>query len=303
MHNLPRVLVGTLFCGENEFGLLKQSLHKQTYLHWDHFVLENLPNKEAHDRLYRTFMERSDDFDLFLKLDADMVFQSPESLRILVELFESEPELDHAILAVHDWASDMLIMGLHAYSNRAIWKTSDEELFVDYSPSVPGKRLSTKEPPAPIVIHSPDPSPFQAFQFGVHRALKVVQRDRSDLALFRSRMQWRLLENVWRRFLETNIRRLGLTVLGAEKVIRGEVEQAEYDANSDDLHNRFQEEFSGITTEELKRRLDGRWNSRRQRESIYLRNVGVKRLVRSACVEIPKRMAASVCHRLSSKYV
>lgn len=298
-----RVLVGTLYSGENEFEQSKHSLQQQTHTDWEQVVYKHLPNKEAHDRLYRTFMERSDDFDLFVKLDADMVFRSNRSLETVVDLFRSEPELDRALLAVHDWASGMLIMGLHAYSSRVVWEASEEDLFVDYSPRIPGKRLSTKRPPAPIVDHSPDPSPFQAFRFGVHRALKVVQRDRSDLAVFRSRMQWNLLGNVWKRFCRTDIRRLGLIVLGAESVITREVSQSEYDDDSDKLRRRFEREFADVTVQELRSRLHPHWEGQKQRESVYLQNVGVGRLLRSACVEAPKRLAASVYRAISNDYL
>lgn len=298
-----RVLVGTLYTGENEFEKGKQSLQQQTYTEWEQVVYKHLPNKEAHDRLYRTFMEQSGKFDLFVKLDADMVFRSKTSLQTIVNLFRSEPELDHAIIAVHDWASDMLIMGLHAYSDRAEWKVSDEDLFVDHSPDIPGKRLSTKQSPAPLVDHSPDPSPFQAFRFGVHRASKVVQHDRSGLAVFRSRMQWNLLTNVWQRFCQTDIRRLGLALYGAETVIEGSVRRRAYDDDSDDLRQWFEQEAADLSPEELKRRLRPRWEGRKQRESRYLQSVGVARLLKSACVEVPKRMAASVYHTVHRDYL
>ncbi|MCS3826460.1 hypothetical protein GGP85_001913 [Salinibacter ruber] len=298
-----RVLIGTLYTGENEFEQSKHSLRQQTHTKWEQVVYKHLPNKKAHDQLYRTFMEQSEDFDLFLKLDADMVFRSEDSLQTLVDLFKREPELDHALLAVHDWASDTLIMGLHAYSKRVVWEASEEDLFVDHSPFIPGKRLSTKRPPAPIVDHSPNPSPFQAFRFGVHRALKVLQRDRSDLAVFRSRMQWDLLGNVWQRFCRTDIRRLGLIVLGAEQVLKGEVSQSEYDDDSNDLRRRFERNFADLPIEAIKERLRSHWKNGLQRESVYLRNVGMGRLLTSACVEIPKRLAAFTYRTVSADYM
>jgi hypothetical protein len=298
-----RILVGTLYSAENEFEHSKRSLQRQTHTDWEQVVFKHLPNKEAHDRLYRTFMERADDFDLFLKLDADMVFRSERSLQTLVELFESYSELDHALLAVRDWASDSLIMGLHAYSSRAVWTTSGEELFVDHSPSVPGKRLSTKGPPAPLVDHSPDPSPFQAFRFGVHRALKVVQRDRSTLSLFRSRMQWNLLNHVRRRFSETGHRRLCLIVAGAEEVFAGRVTRSEYDDAGDDLRERYRQHYTDLSSNDLMSALSSWGDNPAQRWSTYVKTVGAGRIARSACVAIPKRMAATVYRHLSSEYI
>ncbi|HHP7239298.1 hypothetical protein [Longibacter sp.] len=292
-----RVLIGTLYTGENEFEQCMQSIRDQTHEDWEHVVYKHLPNKEAHDRLYRTFMDRTG-FDLYVKLDADMVFRSPESLETLVDLFREEPDLDHAILAVHDWASGTLIMGLHAFSDRAEWTASNENLFVDHSPEVPGKRLSTKEPPAPIVDHSPNPSPFQAFRFGVHRALKVVQRDRGKLDLFRSRMQWTLLGNIWDRFRETGIRRLGLVVLGAETVLENSVQRTSYATSNDHLRTRFEREYEQMPVDKMSAQLSPQWGSRRRREARYIRTIGVGRLFCSGAVDIPRRIASNLYHSI-----
>jgi hypothetical protein len=300
---IVRVLIGTLYTGENEFEQCKRSLQQQTHTDWEHVVYRHLPNKEAHDRLYRTFMEQSEDFDLFVKLDADMVFRSNASLQTLVNLFDSEPVLDHALLAVRDWASDSLIMGLHAYSNRAVWTSSDEKLFVDHSPSVPGKRLTTKKPPAPLVDHSPDPTPFQAFRFGVHRALKVVQRDRSELDFFRSRMQWNLLNNVQRRFKKTGHRRLGLIVAGAKEVFAGTITRTEYDDTSGDLHERFSKLYGDCTAGMLRSVLPSWGETSHYKWKEFVKIVGLNRIVKSACAAIPKRTAAIVYRQISSKYI
>lgn len=53
-----KVLVGTLYSGENEFSECKESLEKQTHKGFEHLIIENLPKKEAHHKLFSTFMER-----------------------------------------------------------------------------------------------------------------------------------------------------------------------------------------------------------------------------------------------------
>jgi hypothetical protein len=258
----PRVLVGTLYCGENEFEALKDTLQSQTYPHWEHVVYKNLPNKEAHDRLYQTFMEQQDDFDLFLKLDADMVFRTREGLKQIVRVFEEGSDLDHLILAVRDWYSDSLIEGLHVFSDRAQWEIGEEDRFVDPSPSIPGTRRELWTDPAPVIDHSPDPSPFQAFRFGIHRALKVVQRDRWMMVWGQVTRQWNLLRKCWVHFEECEDRRLGLALLGAEEVFEDQVDGSEYDQNQDILRSRL-EKYENMTTgkikNELKKRWEGKW--------------------------------------------
>lgn len=77
----PRVLIGTLYTDENEYPEMLRMLRTQTFTNWEHVVLKDLENKEAHDALYRLFMREKENFDFFLKLDADMVFRSPDSLK------------------------------------------------------------------------------------------------------------------------------------------------------------------------------------------------------------------------------
>ncbi len=281
MDNQPRILVGTLFCGENEFGALKQSLSEQTYPHWEHVVYKNLPNKEAHDRLYRTFMEEQDDFDLFLKLDADMVFRSGEGLEQIVELFEETPSLDHLTLAVRDWYSNSLIEGLHTFSDRARWETGEESRFVDPSPLIPGNEQKLWTDPAPVVDHSPDPSPFQAFRFGVHRALKVIQPGRWRPRYHQTRMQWRLLKRCWDHFRVEHDRRLGLATLAADLTMNGQVKPEYYDRDQSLLHEVFQN-YRGLSTRELVDRLESGWGNLWRREIDCLARVGGIRLMFSA---------------------
>jgi len=259
MRDTPGVLVGTLYCGENEFEALKQSLQEQTYSHWEHVVYKNLPNKEAHDRLYGTFMDQQDEFDLFLKLDADMVFRSDEGLEQIVRMFEEDSDLDHLTLAVRDWYSDSLIEGLHTFSDKARWKSEDESRFVDHSPAIPGEKRKVWSNPAPIVDHSPDPSPFQAFRFGVHRALKVVQRDRWIMRFRQTTGQWSLLRNCWEHFEEIDDRRLGFALLGAEEVFRDRAEGTEYDRNQELLKKRLKR-YENLSGNEIRQLLRQRWD-------------------------------------------
>ena len=67
-----KILIGILHCIENEYELCIQSLQEQSVKNWNHFVIRDLPNAEAHNALYSRFMEGSKEYDLFLKLDADM---------------------------------------------------------------------------------------------------------------------------------------------------------------------------------------------------------------------------------------
>lgn len=265
MRNQPRILFGTLNSGENEFERCLESLRAQHYSNWELKVFEHLPKKLALDTLYRAFMDRSAEFDLFVKLDADMVFLHSDCLIEIIRLFEERSSVDHIEMLLQDWFTDSLTMGLHVFSNRAVWRFSDEGLFTDIPPSVPGVRWSLFDKPAPLVIHSPDPSPFQAFHFGVHRALKAVQPDRKSFEYERAVIQWANLGKVWAHFVRSKDRRLGLAILGADLVLRGRVDQSQMNYTNVELLRIF-EQHSDLTSDELYRMLKRWWGSDLARE-------------------------------------
>lgn len=209
-------MIVTLYSGEQELASSTRSLEEQTFTNWHRQILRDLPNIEAHRRLYDLIMESRREFDLFVKLDADMVFERRTALSEIVEVFQRTRELDHAIFSVSDWASKQAIMGLHAYSNRVQWLSSAETLFVDPRPNVPGQWQFVWQAPAPVAKHMPDPSVSQAYVFGYHRALKVVQRGRFLKDVDQAEMQLNLLRAVWRAYESSRDPRRALVLFGAE---------------------------------------------------------------------------------------
>ncbi len=240
MKKKPRILIGTLYSRENEYDESKRSLIDQTYSDWRRVVFAHLPNKLAHDYLYKTFMEKGSEFDLFVKLDADTVFRNKSSLNEIVDFFLMREGLDHAVFGLWDWFSDSMIMGLHAFSNRVKWKIGKENLFVDLFPEIPGYRIETKDFPSPVGIHSPNPSAFQAFHFGVHRALKVLQLEQQTFDLGQSNFQWSILKKTFRNFAEKMDKRLGFACLGAELVMRDNIMGYCQDYTSNYLEEKFE---------------------------------------------------------------
>jgi len=212
-----KVYIGTLYVGENEIEECKESIKKQTFQNITHEIFSYLPNKEAHDTLYSRFMELQNEYDYFIKLDADMVFKRETIVEELLIIFENTKNLDHAVFSVHDWYSDSDIMGMHIFSNRVSWSISEEALFVDPDPKRKGQKIVCWDAPAPVADHSPNPSIEEAYMFGYHRALKVVQRDRWIKNTSQSEFQLKLLQKAWQCLLEDNDPRRLAVVLGAEK--------------------------------------------------------------------------------------
>ncbi|MGM0582456.1 MAG: hypothetical protein ACQETL_17390 [Bacteroidota bacterium] len=288
-----KILVGTLYSGENEFEECKKSLENQTYTDWDHFILKNLPNKEAHDRLYKAFMDKSDEYDLFLKLDADMVFSKDNALQVIVDLFKKEPNLDHAVFKVKDWASGLMIIGQHVFSSRAKWEFNDEQLFVDHSPQIPGQKINFFGSPSPLVIHSPNPSPFQAFHFGVHRALKIVQHQKKKINLFRMLTQWKLLKNIWRQFEKKKDVRRAYILSGADLIIDEGYKREGSTYKDEDIRNIFESDYKNMEPDKIFGNLKKKWNNPIRNLKYIISNINFLSLGASIIIDLPKRVVAN----------
>jgi hypothetical protein len=272
----PKILIGTLYSGENELNDCIKSVKKQNYTNWKHKIFRNLPNKEAHDTLYGFFMNNQKEYDLFIKLDADMVFINKNALDEIVNIFRKNKNLDHLVTAVHDFFSDSLIMGLHIFSNKVWWEKNEDDLFVDPNPSRAGKKINIKEVPAPFVTHSPNPSLMQAYNFGVHRTSKAIQPQKIKIKKGQAFYQWNLIKKIWFNFKKTGDIRLGLTILGAEDVLA-----KKYD------HNNYKNIDSSVIEEKNKllkdkkflKKISSKWDNKIFREFRFYKKTFFRLLI------------------------
>lgn len=215
------LFVGTLYTIENEFAECLQSINKQTYKNFDHYIFRNLPNKEAHVTLFKSFLESANKYDVLVKVDADMVLCDAALFENIVNKLETNEWMDLFAIAVYDFFSDQLIWGLNAYRNTVRWNLENENLFVDI-PDIPSNKLVyDKKDLAPAAIHCKNPSPYQAFHYGVHRGLKVIQPDQIQSIESFSRSHWNSLKRTWVHFRQTKDIRIGLASLGAELAFAG----------------------------------------------------------------------------------
>jgi hypothetical protein len=259
-----RILVGTLRTVENEFEQCCDSIQKQSYGAKEHLVLSDLPNREAHITLFRTFMDRADDFDLLVKIDADMVLCRDDLFANLVDYFRDHPQIHRYSIAVHDFFTDRLIMGMNVYRNTLRW-VHDDSIFVENSsllrlvgesgelvPLPIGSTINDMEKLAPAAVHCADPSEFQAFHFGVHKGLKV--RESID-----NRWQARGLEHfqnlsrTWRHFCEKRHRTLLVASLGGECALRGDFNAGDLPYTNPHVAEVFAEQFAGKSDRDLER--------------------------------------------------
>lgn len=234
-----RILVGTLHTIENEFEKCCESIRRQDGVYVEHFVVHNLPNKEAHDTLYRKFMERAQDFDFFVKVDADMVIENHLLLYGIAEKFASMPTVFDLQILVHDFFTDQLIGGMHAYRNTVKWERNTENIFVDIFPVPRGQRYTDETDLAPAALHCPAPSPFQAFHYGVHKAIKCLQLTRTELIKRWSLNHWNNIQKINRNLVRKRDIRIGFAWLGAQMGLTGNIAPNHLDYANPYLHSLF----------------------------------------------------------------
>ena len=237
-----KILVGIMYCGEQEYPECLESIKMQTYEDFDYFTIENLPNKDAHDLLYKKFMEHENTHDLFIKIDADMVLIRDDLFERIVNKFKSTPGLKNLEIAVHDYFSNKLIWGLHTYRNDMKWIKKDDQLLVDYvyrDNFREGERLADDKEFAPAAIHCKSPSLFQSFHYGIHKALKVIQPDRKVLQPQWCTYHWDIINHIKNNFIGSSDIRIGMSLLGTEIGLTGQIQVDCLDYTNPKLFNIF----------------------------------------------------------------
>jgi hypothetical protein len=176
---MARVLILTLSNGEAALPVLTRQLASQSFHDFEHEIISGLPNQAAHNRLYRTIMDRSSSYDLFLKLDADMTLRGDTSLAEAVRAVDEHPQEQHFAFRVWDCFIEEETLGVHIFRSGVSWGEITDDLFVDPDPPA-ARQILWDGPPAPFVNHGEVVSDFECFSFGVHKFLKVAQRGRAS---------------------------------------------------------------------------------------------------------------------------
>jgi hypothetical protein len=171
--NTQRVLVGTLYCGEGDFDRNRESVRGQTWP-CEQVVISNLPEVEAHRRLYQIFTNST--YAYLLKLDADMVLKSAQAIETLVGLMECTKK-KHIVHLVDDFFSNAMIEGIHFYRRGVMWDWSRFTqgcLRPDCLDDVARSwfRSESRKYRKSIAWHCHYASEKQAFHFGYHRWVK-----------------------------------------------------------------------------------------------------------------------------------
>lgn len=238
-----RILVGTLFTIENELTECLKSIKSQTYQHVDSFIIKGKPNRVAHSELYNRFMDQSDNYELFIKVDADMVIKDKYLFKKIVDFFKYNSNIKCLKLPVHDFFSNRLISGMHIYRNTVEWVTTPSTIFLDINNN--SLKLSetiylkSDKSLVPAAQHCPNPSPFQSFHYGVHKGLKIVQHDQIEFLVNMANYHWGIVKDIKTHFNYTNDRNLAFAILGAELALKRKLKSSDLDFNSSALTELF----------------------------------------------------------------
>lgn len=170
----PRVFFGTMYSGESELADCKQAIAAQKYLsNIQHHIISGLREKNAHDELWKSWENCKNDFDLFVKVDADTIIANDHAISDVWNLFATNKRVTGVQVRLLDYYTNSLIAGLNFFSPVVKFKTSPD-LYCDrvdtnHDIVLKGEAVKHLEP---IGYHCKNPSKIQSFHYGLHRMLK-----------------------------------------------------------------------------------------------------------------------------------
>lgn len=172
---MKRVLVTTLECGEGDFERCIDAIKSQENVEIVHEIISNKPEREAHELHIKSWNSRLDDFDAFLKVDADTVLKHDRVVEMIVDLLLSSGAAATQS-PLHDFFTGDFINGLNCYAPKLnTFGTNVHELYCDRSITHHAKVLYGKDMGPeinPAGSHCHYATQLQAFHYGVHRGMK-----------------------------------------------------------------------------------------------------------------------------------
>lgn len=200
---IPRIFVGTMYCGEGDFANCYREINKQTGVIVTHHIIKDMPEKEAHNALWSAWRSAKQDHDMFVKVDADTVLTNDKILFEFWQVMQNNQRVTGIQAPLLDYFTDGYINGLNCFGPNVVFQDTTSDLFcdrrVDVNHDIIIKARDVPQSLKPAGYHCFHATEKQAFHFGLHRALKN-QTDIIDL-----------LKTAW---LRNNDRIRGIALLG-----------------------------------------------------------------------------------------
>lgn len=142
-----------------------------------------MPELEAHNRILNLFRQCMEEYDMYVKVDADTVITHNNTFIDVLNFLNST---DYAAvqLYLHDYFTDKNINGLNFYHpKRNTFHESFDRLYTDRSIVHHGPVAYSDKLPhlIPVGQHCICPHDAQAFHYGYHRGLKNKTQNESDV--------------------------------------------------------------------------------------------------------------------------
>ena len=173
-----RIFVGTMYSGEEEFEKSRECITSQKNVEITHFIIDSLPEYEAHNTLWNKWNSCKNNFDTFIKVDADTIIDDREMFSKIGAEFQKNPRLTGMQIPLHDYFTDGPILGLNCFSPKVVFTPAKSKLHADHADS--GHDIVYRNEQvshlAPAGRHCAYPNNKQAFHYGLHR-MKKNQRE------------------------------------------------------------------------------------------------------------------------------
>lgn len=171
-----RILIGAMECGEGEIEDSKEAAFSQRDVYgeidWElsRFVVRDIPECEAHRRIYSEFKTSKNAYNYLLKVDGDMVLR-PGALARMVRALKRQGG-DCLLARVRDYFTRADIWGIWLYSQRCDWHW-DRFLPRHGQPDKHLKDgLSYTKMENAVADHCYKATPLQAFRYGYNRVMR-----------------------------------------------------------------------------------------------------------------------------------
>lgn len=224
-----KVLIITLYSGENEFNKCIDSVESQKCdFQFEQIFIKNKTKQDAHNELYSTIMERSNSYQYFVKLDSDMIFTSINSLQKIIDL-ALQSQADIFAIPVDDYMTGKMIWSLNVYRSGLKWQLGTQNIFTDQQNIIGGYKKIHKKlyKENSLVSHASDPSDFQAFLFGVHRASKIVQHNSDNYKIGHAYGQYKIIKDVLGVYKTSQNYKHALALIGASKMLLSKLNRSD----------------------------------------------------------------------------
>ena len=171
MVRFPTFVVCTMHCDEPDFEHCVRSIAQQKNVNIKHIVVDNLPEVEAHNVVYRTFND-ADPSWIRAKIDADVTLIDEHILERVAQDLSLRPHAAGLMPAVYDRLTDSHInAGIMFYTSAARFRHQSDPLKCDRNVLEPNVEASILDWYC-VGRHMQYANELTAFRYGFHRGLK-----------------------------------------------------------------------------------------------------------------------------------